>query len=294
MNELTLDIRQNPGVIELNFDDIERALDQKLEEYKGAVFTEESKVIAKKEVASLRKLKSKFEDARKSVKREWMKPYDEFEERMKKLTAKIDKPINLINDQVEEFERHRKEKRRTRIQEIYQDLIGDMGDYCELGQIYDPKWENATTTEKMIKENISAVVESARTAVNTITGMQSEAVEKALDIYKMSMDMAKAIGYINNYEQQKAEIMKREEARRKEYEERRRKEEDARRKEKRWNGKTGSGSRRKQKKSRSGRRLQQLPLRQRKRVEMKSFRSSSRIQRLFFTGLLHPMKNLKQ
>ena len=80
----------------------------------------------------------------------------------------------------------------------------------------------------MIKENISAAVESARTAVSTITGMQSEAVEKALDIYKVSMDMAKAIGYINNYEQQKAEIMKREEARRKEYEERRRKEEEAR------------------------------------------------------------------
>lgn len=228
MNELTLDIRQNPGAIELNFDDIERALDQKLEEYKGAVFTEESKVIAKKEVASLRKLRSKFEDARKSVKKEWMKPYDEFEERMKKLTAKIDKPINLINEQVEEFERQRKEKRRARIQEIYQDLIGDMGDYCELGQIYDPKWENATTTEKMIKESISAAIESARTAVSTIAGMQSEAVEKALDIYKMSMDMAKAIGYINNYEQQKAEIMKREEARRKEEEERRRTEEEAR------------------------------------------------------------------
>lgn len=228
MNELTLDIRQNPGAIELNFDDIERALDQKLEQYKGAVFTEESKVIAKKEVASLRKFKSKFEDARKSVKKEWMKPYDEFEERMKKLTAKIDEPINLINEQVEEFERQRKEKRRARIKEIYQDLIGDMGDYCELGRIYDPKWENATTTEKMIKEIISAAVESARTAVSMITGMQSEAVEKALDIYKESMDMVKAIAYINNYEQQKSEIMKREEARRKEEEERRRKEEEAR------------------------------------------------------------------
>lgn len=228
MNELTLDIRQNPGVIELNFDDIERALNQKLEEYKGAVFTEESKVIAKKEVASLRKLKSKFEDARKTVKREWMKPYDEFEERMKKLTTKIDEPINLINDQVEEFERQRKEKRRARIKEIYQDLIEDMGDYCELARIYDPKWENATTTEKMIKESISAAIENARTAVSTITGMQSEAVEEALTIYRESMDMAKAIGYINNYEQQKAEIMKREEARRKEYEERRRKEEEAR------------------------------------------------------------------
>ena len=97
MDELMLNIKQNPGVIELNFDEIEAALDAKLEEYKGAVFTEESKTIAKKEVAGLRKFKEKFEDARKSVKREWMKPYDEFESRMKRLTAKIDEPINLID-----------------------------------------------------------------------------------------------------------------------------------------------------------------------------------------------------
>ena len=47
MNELTLNVKQNPGVIELNFDEIEKALDAKLAEYKGAVFTEESKSIAK-------------------------------------------------------------------------------------------------------------------------------------------------------------------------------------------------------------------------------------------------------
>ena len=37
MNELTLNVKQNPGVIELNFDEIEKALDAKLAEYKGAV-----------------------------------------------------------------------------------------------------------------------------------------------------------------------------------------------------------------------------------------------------------------
>ena len=34
MNELTLNVKQNPGVIELNFDEIEKALDAKLAEYK--------------------------------------------------------------------------------------------------------------------------------------------------------------------------------------------------------------------------------------------------------------------
>lgn len=228
MNELTLNVKQNPGVIELNFDEIERALDAKLAEYKGAVFTEESKNIAKTEVANLRKLKKDFEDARKGVKKEWMRPYEEFEAKMKRLTEKIDEPISLIDSQLKDFERKRKEERREKIKEIYQEVIGDMVEYCDLGRIYDPKWENATTTLKSIKESISVSVESVRTAVATISGMQSEAVEKALSIYKDSLDMAKAISYINKYEQQKAEILQREAERRREEDERRRREEEAR------------------------------------------------------------------
>lgn len=226
MNELTLNVRQNPGVIELNFDEIEKALDAKLTEYKGAVFTEESKGIAKAEVANLRKLKKDFEDARKGVKKEWMKPYEDFEAKMKRLTEKIDEPINLIDSQLKDFERKRKEERRKKIRQIYQETVGDMAEYCDLERIYDPKWENATTTMKSIRESITTAVESARTAVSTISGMQSDAVEKALEIYKDSQDMAKAIAYI--YEQQKAEIMRREEERRRQEEERRRRAEEER------------------------------------------------------------------
>lgn len=228
MDELMLNVKQNPGVIELNFDEIEAALDKKLEEYKGAVFTEESKTIAKKEVAGLRKFKEKFEDARKSVKREWMKPYDEFEKKMKRLTAKIDEPINLIDAQIKEFEEKRKKERRKEIRGIYQELIGDMADYCRLDRIYDPRWENASTKVKDIRESISQAVGNTRMAVSTISGMQSDAVEKALEIYKESLDMAKAISHINSYEQQKAEIMRREEERRRQEEERRRRAEEER------------------------------------------------------------------
>lgn len=228
MNELTINVRQDPGIIELNFDEIEKALDERLAEYKGAVFTEESKTWAKKEVASLRKFKEKFETVRKSVKKEWMKPYDDFEKRMKALTAKIDEPINLINDQVAEFERKRKKERRRRIREIYDDLAAEISEYCPLERIYDKRWENATTTEKAIREAVSLAVQSAEMAVNTISAMQSEAVEEGLKIYRNSGDMAKAVSYINNYERQRAEIMRREEERRRREEDRKRQEEEER------------------------------------------------------------------
>lgn len=222
MEEITLRVRQNPGAIEINFEELDKALDAKLAEYKGAVFTEETKDIAKAEVTSLRRQRKELDDSRKSIKKEWMKPYDEFEKRAKELLAKFDGPIELIDKQVKEFDENRKEKKRDSIMAAYVELIGDMEKYLPFNKIYDTKWENVSVTMKSIKESISVLVESTRTAVDTISNMQSDAVGKALELYRNTLDMAKAIAYINDYERQKAEIMKREEERRKAVEERQR------------------------------------------------------------------------
>lgn len=222
MDALTLRVKQNPGTIELNFDELNKQMDSKLAEYKGAVFTEETKDIAKGEVASLRRLKKDVEDARKSAKKEWMKPLDSFETKMKELSAKVDEPISFINEQLDEFERKRKAEKKKKILELYENAIGDMKDYLQIEKIYDSKWENASVTIKSIRESIETTVESTRTAVLTISGMQSESMEKALQLYKNTLDMAKAISYINDYERQRAEIMKREEEKRKAEEERQR------------------------------------------------------------------------
>lgn len=89
MDELTLRVNQNPGTIELNFDELNEQMDKILAEYKGAVFTDESMDIAKAERASLRKLKKDVDHARIAAKKEWMKPLDDFESQMKKLSAKV-------------------------------------------------------------------------------------------------------------------------------------------------------------------------------------------------------------
>lgn len=225
MGEITLQVKQNPGVINVNFDDLEKALDAKLAEYKGAVFTLETKDIAKKELASLRKQKTELDDSRKSIKKEWMKPYDDFEKRAKQLLAKFDEPINLIDKQVKDFDEKRKEEKRKDIQATYAELIGDMAEYLPLNRIYDAKWENASTSMKSIKESISALVESTAAAVRVISAMESDVADKALKLYKDTLDMSKAITYINDYERQKAEIMRKEEARRKGEEERKKQEE---------------------------------------------------------------------
>ena len=104
MNELTLVVKQNPGSIEINFDELEQRLDEKLAEYDGIIFTAETKDIGKKEATSLRNLKKDIDATRKAVKKKWMEPYDEFDTRMKALSTKVDKPISAIDEQLKAFE----------------------------------------------------------------------------------------------------------------------------------------------------------------------------------------------
>lgn len=222
MSKLEVRVKQQVGIINFNYEEIKDNLAQQMELYKDAVFTEDTKQMAKGEVAALRKIKKAIDDKRKEVKAQCLVPYKEFESKANELIKLIDDPINLIDKQIEAFEEKRKAEKKAKIAEIYNTIAGDVADYIPLTQIYNSKWENATTSIKSITEDISGLAESAAKAVETIKAMNSDVVDKALDIYKENLSLTDAITYINNYEQQKAEIMAREAARKKEEEEKKR------------------------------------------------------------------------
>lgn len=54
MSNITAVITQESAKISCNFDQVEQAIRGTLAEFEGAIFTEDSKVYAKKQVASLR------------------------------------------------------------------------------------------------------------------------------------------------------------------------------------------------------------------------------------------------
>lgn len=213
MSNFDVVVRQEQGVIEFNFEEIKENLSGMMELYKDAQFSEESSTQAKKEVATLRKIKKALSDRRIEVKKECMKPYDDFETKVKELTALIDEPIVLIDTQVQAFEEKKKAEKKQKIYEIYDELIGDMTTYLPLTKIYDAKWENSTTSLKSIRDDIEQVVSSTEMAISTIKGMVSDSVNDALERYKADLSLANAIAYINYYEQQRLEIIAKEEER---------------------------------------------------------------------------------
>lgn len=125
MQEINLLVKQENGTIGGNFEEIKSALKAELEVYKNMVFTEESKLEARKTVAGLRKLKKSMNDKKLEVKKTFMAPYAEFEAQVKELDKLIDEPIDFINRKVEEFERKRVEEKKTLISEIYTGIMAE-------------------------------------------------------------------------------------------------------------------------------------------------------------------------
>ena len=208
----------------MNFDALEEQLDKKLDEYRGAVFTEDTKTIAKAEIASLRRLKKDIEDGRKTVKKKWMEPYDAFDKRIKILSTKVDEPINAINEQVQAFEEKRRQEKREEIHRMYEDCVSEYEESREfivLDKLYDPKWENASVSMKSIKKDMAEKMSAIQTAVSSIKAMRSDKELDALALYKRTLNLNDAIQMIMTYEQNKADALRREEERRQLEEERR-------------------------------------------------------------------------
>ena len=223
MENIQAVISQQAGKITCNFEQVEAALNERMHEFDGAVFTEESKALAKKIVAGLRSEQKKFAENLKEEKKKYMATWDSFEARAKVLIAKYDEPVNSINGQVKEMEEKRINEKRKQISQIYLEVTGgtDVDNYISFERIYNPKWENATYKERDIRKDIVSAAAAVNQAVTTIRMMNSESEDKAIEVYKNNLDLAEAITYINQFEQQKRDIIAREE-------EMHRKEEEAR------------------------------------------------------------------
>lgn len=154
-----------------------------------------------------------------------MGPYEEFESKTKELLQLIDEPISLIDAQIKEMEEQRKAARRKEIEEFFGDIASDLLEYVSLNQIYDSHWENASTSTKAWKTDLTGQVSRIRNDIEVIKANTSEAVPKALEEYKKTHDLSKASMAIAAYERQKEEILKREEERRRAREEQNRRQE---------------------------------------------------------------------
>lgn len=194
MNDLNVSVNSHIGSIDCNFQELKEALAVQMTAYTSLEITEDSQKEAKKDLATLRKIRKAVEDKRIAVKKEYMKPYTEFEAQEKDLLSVIDEPINMIDNKLKQFESARIAEKEKHLHELYEQNIGEYGDYLPYMAVAREKWINTTYADKDVLYDISESITRVRSDINVIKALNSEIEEECLKAYKESgNDLAAAI-----------------------------------------------------------------------------------------------------
>lgn len=152
-----------PQEIAFNYDELKTQLAEKLEKYKGLLVTEDGIAEAKKDRAMLRKVRDALNAEKITVKKQWMEPYTEFEQKVKVLLEMCDAPAREIDEQIKAFEERKKREKRDKLETLFREKIGTAGEYVSFEDIFDPKWLNVTcaleTATEQVEEICSRYVE---------------------------------------------------------------------------------------------------------------------------------------
>lgn len=226
MSDMKFEIMQIPGSINFDYEFARNQILAKMDEYRGLVFTEETKKDGKKDLAAIRKYRKNITDEMVKAKKIYMKPFDEVNSKVKELLSVVDESISFIDSQLKELEEKRAQEKRAEIELIYNELVPEeLQDYLPLDDIYGPKWNNATISFKSIKQEIVDLVNKTNGDISVISAMGSDKVQDALNIYMTNRNLADAVKYINQYEARKREILAQREKQEEERAERLRQEE---------------------------------------------------------------------
>ena len=179
--------------IEWNRAELEAAVKEKVAQYEGVTYTDDTIQAAKADRAELNKLKTAIEDRRKIVKKVINEPYTVFEKELKGILALIDKPVGIIDTQIKDYENQKKEEKKEKIREAYSAAIGELEKVIAFERLFDPRYLNTTFSLPKAIADIRGKIEKVKTDLQTIDEMCSDYKTNAQDIYLKTLDLSKAM-----------------------------------------------------------------------------------------------------
>lgn len=188
--ELRIEPVTMPEVIEFNFEELKEQVTNKVAMYKNLVYTDEQVKEAKADRAALNKFIKNLSDERIRVKKQCLKPYEEFEAKINELVAIVNEPIQMIDKQVKEYEEQKKAEKEHAIRELFESI--GFQSFVTLEMIFDPKWLNASVSMKKIEEQMTERKYQIGNDVMTISQLPEFSFE-AMEMYKQTLDLSKAI-----------------------------------------------------------------------------------------------------
>lgn len=179
--------------IEWNNEELKEAISAKAQDYKGLQYTEETIKEAKKDKATLNKLRDAIETERKRIKKQCMAPYELFEKQVKEVLAIIDEPIQLIDSQIKEVEEQRRLEKKQKVLEIYEENIGNLKGILPFAKVFKNEYLNVSKSLKSITEEITALISKVNQDMDVIEELDTKYELQVKDMYVKTLDLSMAL-----------------------------------------------------------------------------------------------------
>lgn len=152
-----LSVSFTPAAIAANFAALDERVSRMIAGYAEARYdlTDEGAVKqAKRDRSYLNGIVKEIDERRRAVKREYMRPYDEFEAQANAVTAKVKAASANIKLQLDEAEGMRKSRAYAALKEYYEDLAGLLAPVVPYERIHEDRWLNKTFGEARARQAI--------------------------------------------------------------------------------------------------------------------------------------------
>lgn len=212
-----------PGSIAYNVDEIkEQALAIK-QMYETMVYSATSAEQRNKDMkadrAKLNKAAKEAKAKLSEVKSAYMAPFSEFEVGIKEAVTTIGEATEILDKKVKEFEEAARAEKKAQITDYYDKSFSASGIDPDVKNviftiIYDPKWENATATQKAYKEGIDDGLTKYESGVKALSGdTYKNYHDEAMKVFLQNLDLAAALAEVEALKKRDKEIIRREKER---------------------------------------------------------------------------------
>ena len=216
--ELRIVPYQIPEKIEFNYEEIIQEMKPTVNEKASIYYSDEDIPVAKKDRAKFNAFKKAINDERIRMKKEYMKPFEEFEAKVKDINALADKAVIAIDKQIKECEDNQKREKLDKIKALWTQMAVPEG--LTMDKVYEERMLNTSFSMKKVKTCFELAIGKFNRDMATLAALPEFGFE-AQQVYISTFDINKALAEgqrMAQIQRQKAEY-EAEQARRKAEEE---------------------------------------------------------------------------
>lgn len=179
-----------PEALEFNYEELKSEITERVSQHTNLVYTNDQITDAKKDVAMLRKFTKALSDERIRIKKDFLKPYDDFEKKIKELTGIVDIAIANIDGQIKAADEQRKAEKKEKVFAYLHTKMEEIP--AGICFPHNEKWWNVSMSINSIEEEIDSKIEQIKTDLSTLSNLPEYAFE-ATEVYKSSLNITKAL-----------------------------------------------------------------------------------------------------